>query len=87
MWAVAICVWLASAAFSQWIGSTLFMFGALNSPTPQVRMLIWAPVVALGGLAAVAVVRRKAVWLPAVLFLSPAVQAVALLLAKLDPVT
>ena len=86
-WAFSICVWLASAVFSQQVASTLFMFGSLDHPTLQVRMIFWAPVVALGVLAVVAIMRRKAVWLPAILFLSPALQAAGLVLAKLDPVT
>ena len=86
-WALAICVWLGSAVFSQQIASTMFMFGALDHPTLQVRLILWAPVVTLGVLAVVAIVRRKAVWLPTTLLLSPALQAAGLVLAKLDPVT
>ncbi len=86
-WALAICVWLASAVFSQQVAGTLFMFGSLDHPALQVRLILWAPVVALGVLAVVAIVRRKAVWLPAILLLSPALQAAGLVLAKLDPVT
>jgi len=87
LWALAICVWLGSAVFSQQVASTLFMLGSLDHPTLQVRLILWAPVVALGVLAVVAVIRRKAIWLPAILLLSPALQAVGLVLAKLDPVT
>jgi hypothetical protein len=86
-WALAICVWLASAVFSQQVVGTLFMFGGLDHPTLQVRLILWAPVVALGVFAVVAIVRRKAVWLPATLLLSPALQAAGLVMAKLDPVT
>ena len=87
VWALAICVWLASAVLSQQVASTLFMIGALDQPPLQVRLILWAPVVALGVLALVAIVRRNAVWLPAILLLSPALQAAGLVLAKLDPVT
>ena len=86
-WGLAICAWLASAVFSQQGASTLFMFGALDHSPLHVRLILWAPVIALGLLAVVAMVRRKAVWLPAILLLSPAIQAAGLMLAKLDPVT
>lgn len=86
-WVLAICIWLASAVFGQQVASTLFMFGSLDHPMLQVRLILWAPVVALGVLAVVAIVRRKAVWLPAILLLSPGLQAAGLVLAKLDPVT
>jgi len=87
LWALAIGVWLVSAVFSQQVAGTLYMFGSLDHPTLQVRLIVWAPAVALGVLAVVAIVRRKAVWLPAILLLSPALQAVGLVMANLDPVT
>jgi hypothetical protein len=86
-WVIAIFVWLLSAVFSQQVAGTLYMFGSLDHPTLQVRLILWAPVVALGVLGVAAILRRKAVWLPALLLLSPALQAVGLVLAKLDPVT
>ena len=86
LWALTICAWLASAAFSWQVASTLFMFGALDRPTVPVRLIVWAPVAAIGVLAVCAAVRRKAVWLPVTLLLSPALQAAGLVLAKLDPV-
>ncbi|MDI1327607.1 MAG: hypothetical protein PSV23_12515 [Brevundimonas sp.] len=76
-WVLAICVWLASAVFSQQVASTLFMFGSLDHPTLQVRLILWAPVVALGVLAVVAIVRRKVVWLPALLLGSTRAQCFA----------
>ena len=86
-WALSICVWLASAAFSQQVAGTLFMFGSLDHTTLQVGLILSAPVIALALLAAFAILRRSAVWLPAILLISPALQAAGVLLAKLDPVT
>lgn len=87
LWALAICIWLASATLSWQLMSTLFMFGALDNPMLLTRLVLWAPIIALAGLAIGVAVRRRAVWLPAILLLSPALQLAGLLLAKLDPVT
>lgn len=83
LWALAICIWLASAVLSWQLASTLFRFGALDIPNLQIRLILWAPVAAVGALAAVTLFRRKAVWLPAVLLLSPVLQVASLLLANL----
>ena len=85
-WAPALLIWLLSAVGSWMLMTTLFMFNGMENARPQAQLLLWAPVVALVVCAAATIMRRKAGWLPATLLVSPALQAVGLLWARLDPI-
>ena len=85
-WVLALASWLLSAIGGWMLMTTLFMFGGLENARPQAQLLLWAPVIALALCSAAAIMWRKARWLPATLLLSPALQVVGLVWARLDPI-
>jgi hypothetical protein len=83
-WMLAILIWAASAFASWMVMSGVAMFNGLDRLPTSAWLFFLAPLVALGGLGAGLVLRRKAAWLPSLLLLSPACQGIAWLWGSME---